>query len=234
MGADGAPAADRVTYLQEAARAAARYLREETYAATRRPVEEARTLLPDAYRDPAFHALEQERLFTTSWVGVAFADRVAETGQVVTATVADQPIMITRDPTGALRAFHNVCRHRGTQLVEADTRVKRFRCPYHSWTYALNGRLVGIPGSPHPLTGVDDFGAYRRANARSGGFVSGLCASGRPTSVVGQIAAIRISPALPSGAKTFRCHSRRFRGVSKQAEPSSASGSCRDRATEQT
>jgi choline monooxygenase len=145
MGADGAPAADRVTYLQEAARAAARYLREETYTATRRPVEEARTLLPDAYRDPAFHALEQERLFTTSWVGVAFADRVAETGQVATATVADQPIMITRDPTGALRAFHNVCRHRGTQLVEADTRVKRFRCPYHSWTYALDGELLGAP-----------------------------------------------------------------------------------------
>ena len=50
-----------------------------------------------------------------------------------------------RDETGALRAFHNVCRHRGTQLVDGDCRVKRLRCPYHSWTYALDGRLLGAP-----------------------------------------------------------------------------------------
>jgi choline monooxygenase len=128
------PAADRHGYLAE-----------ETYAATRRPVESARTLLPEAYRDAAFHALEQERVFATSWVGVTFAERVAEPGQVVTATVAGQPIVLARDPAGTLRAFHNVCRHRGTQLVEEDCRLKRFRCPYHSWTYGLDGELLGAP-----------------------------------------------------------------------------------------
>ena len=129
----------------EAGPAVDRYLREETYAATRRPVESARTLLPDAYRDRAFYDREQERLFAASWVAVTFAERVAEAGQVVTATVAGQPVIVTRDHTGALRAFHNVCRHRGTQLVDADCRLRRFRCPYHSWTYGLDGELLGAP-----------------------------------------------------------------------------------------
>ena len=121
------------------------YLREETYAATRAPVEEARTLLPDAYRAPAFFDLEQERVFAGTWVAVAFAEEVGEPGQVLVATVAGQPLIVTRDRQGTLRGFHNVCRHRGTLLVDEPCRLTRFRCPYHSWTYALDGTLLGAP-----------------------------------------------------------------------------------------
>jgi choline monooxygenase len=138
-----------------------------TYAATRRPVEQATTLLPDAYRSPDFFALERQRVFVRSWVAVAVCDDLAEPGQVVTASVAGMPIVVTRDRGGELRAFHNVCRHRGTQLVAQDTQLRRFRCPYHSWTYALDGRLLGAPlfaGSGIPVeqqalfdTGHTDF-----------------------------------------------------------------------------
>jgi choline monooxygenase len=121
------------------------YLSEATYAATRRPVEQAATLLPHAYRSQSFYELERQQVFARSWVAVTLAEKVAQPGQVVTASVAGMPIIVTRDGEGELRAFHNVCRHRGTQLVTGDCALRRFRCPYHSWTYALDGRLLGSP-----------------------------------------------------------------------------------------
>lgn len=121
------------------------YLSDDTYAATRRPVEQATTLVPQAYRSPSFYELERRQVFARSWVAVTLAEKVAQPGQVVTASVAGMPIIVTRDGDGELRAFHNLCRHRGTQLVAEDCSLRRFRCPYHSWTYALDGRLLGSP-----------------------------------------------------------------------------------------
>jgi choline monooxygenase len=121
------------------------YVSESTYVATRRPVEDATTLIPQAYRSSRFFELERRQVFGRGWVAVTFAEKVAQPGQVVTATVAGMPIVVTRDQEGELRAFHNVCRHRGTQLVTEDCSLRRFRCPYHSWTYALDGRLLGAP-----------------------------------------------------------------------------------------
>jgi choline monooxygenase len=122
------------------------YTREETYAATRVPVDHACTLLPDAYRSADFHAIEQRRVFATGWVAVAHLDDVPRTGSVLRTTVAGTSVLVVRDRAGELRAFHNVCRHRGTRLVtEERCELKRFRCPYHSWAYALDGTLLGAP-----------------------------------------------------------------------------------------
>jgi choline monooxygenase len=142
-GAAGAPEAGVAALLERFA--ADDYVREATYAATRRPVEQAVTLLPEAYRSPTYHALEQDRLFAGSWVGVGFTEQVAEPGQVLVARVAGRSVLVTRNRSGRLRAFHNVCRHRAAELVTEDCRLRRFRCPYHSWTYDLDGRLLGAP-----------------------------------------------------------------------------------------
>lgn len=121
------------------------YTCEQTYKATRLPVGLATTLLPDAYRAPEFYAVEQERVFGRSWVCVGYTSQVKETGDTVVATLAGQPLIITRDKVGELHAFYNVCRHRGSLLVCQDGKHDVIRCPYHSWGYSLDGRLLGTP-----------------------------------------------------------------------------------------
>jgi choline monooxygenase len=125
----------------------AAFTREETYAATRLPVGLASTLIPDAYVSPEFHALEQDRVFARSWVPVCVTDEVAEPGGFVLAEVAGRSLIVCRDRDGELRAHHNVCRHRGTRLVEEPSgRVERFfQCPYHAWAYGLDGACLGTP-----------------------------------------------------------------------------------------
>ncbi|MHA6629876.1 aromatic ring-hydroxylating oxygenase subunit alpha [Pseudonocardia sichuanensis] len=127
----------------------ARFTEESTYLHTRLPVELASTLIPDAYCSPEFFALEQERVFTTGWVAVGFAGDVDRPGACVVVEVAGRSVIVTRNREGRLRAFHNVCRHRATRLLDADVReVGRrghIRCPYHSWTYDTDGRCLGTP-----------------------------------------------------------------------------------------
>ncbi len=121
------------------------YTREETYQQTRLPVELATTLIPDAYRSSGFYALEQEKVFAGGWVCVGYTSQVKTPGDTFLATVAGQGLFITRDKTGQLRAFYNVCRHRGSMLLTEDGKHEVIRCPYHSWGYALDGRLLGAP-----------------------------------------------------------------------------------------
>jgi choline monooxygenase len=121
--------------------------REETYRATRLPVELASTLVPDAYCAPAFHELERERIFGRSWVPVCVTDELAEPGSFVIVDVGGRSLVVCRNQQGALRAHHNVCRHRGARLrVEERGRVERFfQCPYHAWAYDLDGHCLGTP-----------------------------------------------------------------------------------------
>ncbi len=119
------------------------YLAEETYAATRLPVEAASTLLPQAYHDDGFWAAELDRLWARSWVGVGV--RPAP-GEALVREIAGRSVIVTANAAGELRAFLNVCRHRGTQLLEHDQPVgRRIRCPYHAWAYDLDGACIGTP-----------------------------------------------------------------------------------------
>ena len=123
------------------------FLEEETYGRTRLPVSLATTLIPDAYTSPEFHELELERVFARSWVAACCTSELAEPGDAVVLDVAGSSVIVWRDADDGVRAFHNVCRHRGTQLLdEGRTHVKRFiRCPYHSWAYGLDGSCLGTP-----------------------------------------------------------------------------------------
>lgn len=106
----------------------------------------ARGLPPTAYTSDEFLALENERLFRNGWVFVAFAHELAAPGDAIPVTVAGSPVLLVRNGAGELRAFHNVCRHRSLQLVVAPGNVGRvLRCPYHSWTYGLDGDLKITP-----------------------------------------------------------------------------------------
>jgi choline monooxygenase len=124
------------------------FTREDTYGATRLPVEQASTLIPDAYTSEDFFELEQERLFAASWVPVCVADEISEPGSYLVVDVVGRSVVVCRNRAGALRAHHNVCRHRGAQLLDPGDsgRVERFfQCPYHAWAYDLDGACLGTP-----------------------------------------------------------------------------------------
>ena len=145
------------------------YISEETYLQTRAPVELAMTLIPEAYTSPDFYAIEQERVFAASWIAVGCTSQLQKSGQAVVVTVAGRSIIVSRDKAGRLRAFHNVCRHRGTRLLDDGhqlLRTARIRCPYHSWTYDLAGNCLGTPlfeGSdiPEDQRGVFDMSGVK-------------------------------------------------------------------------
>lgn len=116
-----------------------------TYAATRLPVSEATTLIPDAYYRDEFFAVESDQVWNSGWVCIGYECQVRRPGDVHVAEANKQSVMIVRDKEEKLHAFHNVCRHRGSRLVSEDTRCSVIRCPYHSWGYSLDGRLLGAP-----------------------------------------------------------------------------------------
>lgn len=124
------------------------YVNEETYKYTRAPVEAAMTIIPEAFTCETFHRVEQEQIFGNSWVNVGITSQLKKAGDVIVADVAGQSIIVTRNKDGELRAFYNVCRHRGAKLLNDDctaVRGNRFRCPYHSWAYDLDGECLGTP-----------------------------------------------------------------------------------------
>ncbi|MBW0103938.1 aromatic ring-hydroxylating dioxygenase subunit alpha [Pseudonocardia sp. KRD291] len=127
----------------------ASFTEEETYRRTRLPVELASTLIPDAYSSPEFFALEREKVFASGWVAVGMAGDVDRPGACVVVEVAGRSVIVTRNRHGALRAFHNVCRHRATKLLDSTARDVghrgRIRCPYHNWTYDTDGTCLGTP-----------------------------------------------------------------------------------------
>jgi Rieske 2Fe-2S family protein len=112
-------------------------------AATRRPFRAARLLPPRVFHDPDILAFEQEHWFGRDWLCVGREDDAANSGEYFLATVAGESLIVVRAPDARLRAFYNVCRHRGSQILEEPAgRVVRFQCPYHAWVYDLDGRLA--------------------------------------------------------------------------------------------
>lgn len=99
-----------------------------------------------AYTSEDFFALENAKLFHGSWVFVGFAHELAKPGDVMPVSVAGRPLLLVRNDASEIKAFHNVCRHRCLKLVDAPCNVGHvLRCPYHSWTYSLNGELKLTP-----------------------------------------------------------------------------------------
>jgi choline monooxygenase len=102
--------------------------------------------LPGAFYGDAFYGVEQRTLFPKSWCAVSVAAALAEPGDVLPVDLAGWPILLVRNREGDLRAFHNICRHRAMRLVGAAcSNARLLRCPWHSWSYDLNGALLAMP-----------------------------------------------------------------------------------------
>jgi glycine betaine catabolism A len=113
------------------------------------------TLPARAYTDPQWFGDEMDRVFANMWLAAGRADELDRAGAFIRRDVAGASVLIVRTSEGALRAFHNVCRHRGTRLC-VDTQGTfqgSIQCPYHAWTYALDGRLLSAP----QMDGLDGF-----------------------------------------------------------------------------
>jgi choline monooxygenase len=113
----------------------------------------ASTLPSSLYTDQFVLQVEKEEVFGRTWQLVGREEQVAVPGQFFTATVADEPILVVRGTDGTLRALSNVCRHRAGPVASGEGTCKAFRCGYHGWTYALDGRLLGTP----EFEGVENF-----------------------------------------------------------------------------
>jgi len=106
----------------------------------------AKSLGQRYFISPEIFAQEQEKIFTEQWVLVGHESQIAQAGDYLTAEPAGESLIIVRDKRGAIHGFYNVCRHRGSRLIEKrHGQSAAIQCPYHAWTYALDGRLVGAP-----------------------------------------------------------------------------------------
>src|SRR5437773_314306 len=104
--------------------------------------------LPQRYFiSPDVFAEEQEKIFSRQWILVGHQSRIAHAGDYFVSKVADESLIVIRDKRGEIRGFYNVCRHRGSRLVENTNGQLSgaIQCPYHAWTYRLDGRLLGAP-----------------------------------------------------------------------------------------
>jgi choline monooxygenase len=105
------------------------------------------------YNDPRFYQLERDTVFRNNWLIAARADQVRKTGDFVAGSITGEPHVITRNDAGQLNAFFNVCRHHAAQVMSGAGCAESLVCPYHGWTYGLDGRLLKAP----ELGAVKDF-----------------------------------------------------------------------------
>ena len=106
----------------------------------------AETLPQRYFVSPDIFAEELQKIFAANWVLVGHQSQLAEPGDYFLTDVAGESLIITKDQRSTIRAFYNVCRHRGSRLCEEQNgHASTIQCPYHAWTYALDGRLLGAP-----------------------------------------------------------------------------------------
>lgn len=143
-----------------------------------------RTLPGDAYYSPEIFAQEQEKIFEQMWICAVRASDVAKPGDFKTVQIGRESLIISRNRKKEPRAFFNVCRHRGAKVCsdESGTGKRSFQCPYHAWTYDLDGKLIAAPN----LTKMPDIGreeyALHKAHIREWLGYLWVCVADEPPS----------------------------------------------------
>jgi Rieske 2Fe-2S family protein len=117
------------------------------------------TTLPQAfYTDADVYEFDVAAVFSRSWLMIGFEAELPETGSYLALSVGKNPVFVVRGRDGVIRGFHNTCRHRGAQIcADGHGRQPRLVCPYHKWTYELDGRLIGAARMPEDF-GLADHG----------------------------------------------------------------------------
>ena len=108
-------------------------------------VAEAITLPSECYTESEFFDFEQRTMFNSEWLCVGLVSRIPKPGDFFTTTTNNESLIIARDKSGEIHAFSSVCQHRGMVIVEGEGQCGTFTCPYHQWSYGLDGRLLGAP-----------------------------------------------------------------------------------------
>jgi glycine betaine catabolism A len=119
-----------------------------TFRKTAEPFQAGAKALPQRYFiSPGVFAEEQEKIFSRQWLLVGHESRIAHAGDYLISKVVDESLIVVRDKRGEIHGFYNVCRHRGSRLIENRNGQlsAAIQCPYHAWTYGLDGRLLGAP-----------------------------------------------------------------------------------------
>jgi len=110
------------------------------------PLDLASTIPSSWYVDRELYDLELKTVFSNSWQLAGRLDQVSQPGQYVTTDIGGEPIVVVRGSDGVLRGFYNVCRHHAAAVMtDAEGKAAQLRCPYHGWTYSLEGELKGTP-----------------------------------------------------------------------------------------
>ena len=110
------------------------------------PIEKSHGLPNECYTSEKYTQLERKKLFEDKWVVIGVASSLPKIGDAKPFDLLGIPIIILRDKKNKIRVFHNVCSHRGYKILQKDCKIKNvIRCPYHSWSYDLSGKLVATP-----------------------------------------------------------------------------------------
>ena len=134
----------------------------ELVAAVERPIGQATGLPNRAYTSAEFFRLELDRIFAPSWACLGRASDVSRPGDLRPMRLVGVPLLMVRTASGTVGVFHNVCSHRGNELVREPRRTRgAIRCPYHAWTYDLEGQLTGTPNIGGP--GRHDADGFERS-----------------------------------------------------------------------
>lgn len=147
------------TSVSESSRVVSRQALEDVL----KPIATARGLPNAMYTSDSAFVEERKHIFSMGWVCIGFASDVESQGDAHPVSLAGMPLLMIRQKSGAIEVFHNVCRHRGFQLVQEPCTLRgSIVCPYHSWTYNLKGELKGTPGIGGPAK--NDVEGFDRAD----------------------------------------------------------------------
>ena len=114
--------------------------------AVNKPIEKAHGLPNECYTSEKYLMIERERVFQDKWTAIGIGSSVPNPGDALPYNLLGIPLIILRDKESKIRVFHNVCSHRGYKLLDKSCSLKNLlRCPYHSWSYDLEGKLVATP-----------------------------------------------------------------------------------------
>jgi Rieske 2Fe-2S family protein len=112
---------------------------------SRLPVNRARHVPGCVYTSPDIFELEKEKIFLKDWLCIGRAEEIENQGDYMTLRILDESVLVVRGTNGAINAFSNICLHRGVEVATGHGNRRAFSCPFHGWTYNLEGRLIGAP-----------------------------------------------------------------------------------------
>ena len=107
------------------------------------------SLRAEAYTEPHWHQVDLQEIIAKTWQWVCHAEKLRQPGSFITVEIAGKSIALVRDREGTLRAFYNVCKHRAHKLLSGKGSAAKIMCPYHAWTYGLDGQLLRAPHTEH-------------------------------------------------------------------------------------